>query len=50
MRLQSALWDLFVTRFMKALNRFKRHRLSADAAGDLLGVSGRQLRRAVRAV
>ena len=41
---QSALWGVFVTRFMEALNRFKRRYLSADEAGELLGVSGRQSR------
>lgn len=45
MRRHSALWGVFVTRFMDALNRFKRRRLSADEAGELLGVSGRQFRR-----
>ncbi len=45
MRRQSALWGVFVTRFMEALNRFKGRRLSADEAGELVGVSGRQFRR-----
>ncbi len=40
MRRQSALWGVFVTRFMDALDRFRRRRLSADEAGELLGVSG----------
>jgi hypothetical protein len=31
---------VFVTRFIEALNRFKRRRLSAEEAGELLGVSG----------
>jgi Helix-turn-helix domain len=34
-----------VTRFMEALNRFRGRWLSANEAGELLGVSGRQFRR-----
>lgn len=45
MRRQSALWGVFVSRFHDALDRFRRRRLSADEAGELLGVSGRQFRR-----
>ena len=45
MRRQSALWDVFVSRFHDALERFRRRRLSADEAGELLGVSGWQFRR-----
>ena len=45
MRRQSALWGVFVSRFHAALDRFRRRRLSADEAGELLGVSGRQFRR-----
>ncbi len=45
MRRQSALWGVFVSRFHDALERFRRRRLSADEAGELLGVSGRQFRR-----
>jgi transposase len=45
MRRQSALWGVFVSRFRDALERFRRRRLSADEAGELLGVSGRQFRR-----
>ncbi len=45
MRRQSALWRVFVSRFHDALERFRRRRLSADEAGALLGVSGRQFRR-----
>jgi hypothetical protein len=36
---------VFVSRFPDALERFRRRRLSADEAGELLGVSGRQFRR-----
>lgn len=42
MRRRSALWGVFMTRFMDALDRLKRRRLSA---GGLIGVSGRQFRR-----
>ncbi len=45
MRRQRALWGVFVSRFEAALERFCHRRLSADQAGDLLGVSGRQFRR-----
>ena len=45
MRRQSALWGVFVSRFHDALDRFRRRRLSADEAGELLGVSGGQFRR-----
>jgi hypothetical protein len=45
MRRQSALWGVFVSRFRDALERFRRRRLSADEAGELLGMSDRQFRR-----
>jgi hypothetical protein len=45
MRRQSALWGVFVSRFHDALDRFRHRRLSADEAGELLGMSGRQFRR-----
>lgn len=45
MRRQLALWGVFVSRFQDALERFRRRRLSAEEAGELLGVSGRQFRR-----
>jgi hypothetical protein len=45
MRRQLALWGVFVSRFQDALDRFRRRRLSAEEAGELLGVSGRQFRR-----
>src|SRR3978361_2477909 len=45
MRRQSAWGGVFVSRFRDALERFRRRRLSADEAGELLGVSGRQFRR-----
>jgi hypothetical protein len=45
MRRQSALWGVFMSRFHDARERFRRRRLSADEAGALLGMSGRQFRR-----
>jgi hypothetical protein len=36
---------VFVSRFEDALERFRQRRLSAEEAGELLGVSGRQFRR-----
>src|SRR3954462_15986137 len=45
MRRQSVLWGVFVSRFEDALDRFRRRRLSAEKAGELLGVSGRHFRR-----
>jgi hypothetical protein len=45
MRRQLALWGVFMSRFQDALGRFRGRRLSAEEAGELLGVSGRQFRR-----
>jgi hypothetical protein len=45
MRRTRVLWEVYVTRFEEALNRYKRHRLSAEKAGELLGLSGRHFRR-----
>jgi hypothetical protein len=45
MRRQRVLWGVFVNRFQDALGLFLRRRLSAEEAGELLGVSGRQFRR-----
>jgi Helix-turn-helix domain len=45
MRRTAVLWEAFVTRFEDALARYRRHRLNADEAGELLGMSGRQFRR-----
>jgi hypothetical protein len=39
------LWEAFVTRLEDALDRYKRHRLTAEEAGELLGMSGRHFRR-----
>lgn len=45
MRRASALWEVFVLRFEEALERYRKRRLTADEAGELLGMSGRHFRR-----
>lgn len=45
MRRASALWEVFVVRFEEALERYRKRRLTADEAGELLGMSGRHFRR-----
>ena len=45
MRRTTVLWEVFVTRFEDVLTRFKKRRLTAEEAGELLGLSGRQFRR-----
>ena len=45
MRRQAVLWGVFVSRFEDALARFRRRRLTAEEAGELLGVTGRHFRR-----
>lgn len=45
MRRATVLWEVFVVRFEQALDGYKRRRLSADEAGELLGMSGRHFRR-----
>jgi hypothetical protein len=45
MRRTSKLWEVYVTRFEDALERHRLGRLSADEAGEALGMSGRQFRR-----
>lgn len=45
MRRARVLWEAYVTRFEAALERYRLHRLSADEAGEMLGISGRQFRR-----
>jgi len=47
MRRTSALWEVFVTRFEDAFERYHRRRLTAEEAGELLGMSGRHFRRLV---
>jgi hypothetical protein len=45
MRRISALWEVFVLRFEEALERYRKRRLTAEEAGELLGMSGRHFRR-----
>ncbi len=45
MRRTTMLWEVFVTRFEEALERYRRRRLTGEEAGELLGMSGRQFRR-----
>jgi hypothetical protein len=47
MRRASVLWEVFVTRFEDALERYRKRRLTGDEAGELLGMSGRNFRRLV---
>jgi hypothetical protein len=41
------LWEVFVSRFEGAFGQYRRRRLSAEEAGELLGMSGRNFRRLV---
>src|SRR5262252_315124 len=45
MRRTAMLWEVFVSRFEEALEQYERHRLTAEEAGELLGMSGRNFRR-----
>lgn len=45
MRRTRVLWEAYVTRFEAALDRYKQGRLTAEEAGELLGLSGRHFRR-----
>jgi Helix-turn-helix domain len=45
MRRAQVLWEAYVTRFEDALDRYKQGRLTAEEAGELLGLSGRHFRR-----
>ena len=45
MRRASALWEVFVLRFEQALERYRKRRLTAEEAGEILGMSGRHFRR-----
>jgi transposase len=45
MRRTSALWEVFVLRFEEATERYRKRRLTAEEAGELLGMSGRHFRR-----
>ena len=39
------LWEAHVRRFQDAHEQYKKGRLTAEEAGDLLGLSGRHFRR-----
>jgi transposase len=45
MRRTSTLWEVFVLRFEEAMARYRKRRLTADEAGEILGMSGRHFRR-----
>ena len=45
MRRTAMLWEVFVTRFEEAFEKYKYRRLSSEEAGELLGMSGRNFRR-----
>jgi hypothetical protein len=45
MRRAAVLWEVFVTRFEDALDRHKKRHLTAEEAGELLGISARHFRR-----
>lgn len=45
MRRASALWEVFVLRFEEAMEGYRKRRLSAEEAGEVLGMSGRHFRR-----
>ncbi|NDG47899.1 MAG: hypothetical protein EBY30_02275 [Rhodospirillales bacterium] len=45
MRRTIKFWEVFVTCFEEALERHRLGRLSAEEAGEALGMSGRQFRR-----
>jgi len=45
MRRHHVLWEAHVRRFLDALDRHKKGRLTAEEAGELLGLSGRHFRR-----
>jgi hypothetical protein len=47
MRRASALWEVFVLRFEEALERYRKRRLTAEEAGEVLGMSGRNFRRLI---
>ena len=45
MRRASALWEVFVLGFEEAMERYRKRRLTAEEAGEILGLSGRHFRR-----
>jgi Helix-turn-helix domain len=48
MRRTRTLWEVFVLRFEEAMERYRKRRLTAEEAGELLGMSGRHFRRLLR--
>jgi transposase len=47
MRRTRTLWEVFVLRFQEAMERYRKRRLTAEEAGELLGMSGRHFRRLI---
>jgi hypothetical protein len=47
MRRTRTLWEVFVLRFEEAMERYRKRRLTAEEAGELLGMSGRHFRRLI---
>jgi hypothetical protein len=47
MRRTRTLWEIFVLRFEEAMERYRKRRLTAEEAGELLGMSGRHFRRLI---
>lgn len=45
MRRTRTLWEVFVLRFEEAMERYRKRRLTAEEAGEILGMSGRHFRR-----
>jgi hypothetical protein len=45
MRRTRMLWEVFVLRFEDAFEQYERRRLTAEEAGELLGMTGRNFRR-----
>ena len=45
MRRTRVLWEVFVARFEEAFEQYRRHSLTGEEAGELLGMSGRNFRR-----
>jgi hypothetical protein len=45
MRRTTMLWEVFVRRFEETFGQYRRRRLNAEEAGELLGMSGRHFRR-----
>lgn len=45
MRRTRMLWEVFVLRFEAAFEQYERRRLTAEEAGELLGMTGRNFRR-----